>query len=133
MDFHLTFEHEKNIWLRYLSNTYWQTGLELFKLHTSSSTFPLHWHPLLLEKIDLRNRYVALEEKRQCTTEAGKYWIYRILKLRYSNWTEPNNTEPNLIVEENKGSPCMVNFPLFIVFLCENFFKFVLFYCIFLA
>ena len=54
----------------------------------------------------------------QCTTEAGKYRIYRIPKLRYSNRTEPNNTEPNLIVDENQY------FPLF-----DNFFQF---YCIFM-
>ena len=30
----------------------------------------------------------------QWTTESGKIPKYRIPKLRYSNWTEPNNTEP---------------------------------------
>ena len=39
----------------------------------------------------------------QWWTEAGKIPKYRIPKLWYSNRTEPNNTEPNLIVYENKG------------------------------
>ena len=64
----------------------------------------------------------------QCMTEAAKYRIYRIPKLRYSN-----RTEPNLIIEENKASPPIFSiFPLFIVFLCDHFLELV-FYFIFLA
>ena len=46
----------------------------------------------------------------QCTTEAVKYWIYRIPKLLYSNRTEPNNTEPNLMIVENKVLTCLFNY-----------------------
>ena len=62
----------------------------------------------------------------QWSTEAGKIPKYRSFGIL----TEPNNTEPNLIVYENIGSPW---FSYFIAFLCDNFFKFVIFKWLFLA
>ena len=52
----------------------------------------------------------------QWSTEAGKIPKYRIPKLLYSNRTEPNNTEPNLIVDENEGFLLFGNF--FTILLC---------------
>ena len=46
---------------------------------------------------------------KRVNTEYTEYRSFGII-------TEPNNTEPNLIVDEKKLTPCLVNF--FIILLC---------------